>query len=220
MSILNEQVANILQLFSMPLETIGFGLVLVELYRPRLTVQLERWLTDLPATLAMLIPAKVNRLEAFNDKWSHWYVTGTHEESQIVCFAGGYVLGAIGGLVFLVANIVMGTFTTPILLYTVFGVIAFAVFGSIPLLMCAQAANDLTKKFCRVFIGTVTQLIHFLNWLSGGRTMGAIGLVLAFLGLIRETYQVAVLLGSTRPPVVNRRPYIRQPQIATMTDNN
>lgn len=151
MGFFNGPTADIVQHISLPLEAVGFVLVLIEIYWRRVGERLE---------------------------WEIDFMTG------VDVFIAESVEPADGSRMP----------TAMILIVPLFILIWIALFGSL-----SWEEHRLWKGMTLV-IGVVTAgsafipiLARFLNRLTDGRALGSLGLVLAFLGLLGEVYQIITM---------------------------
>jgi len=171
----NENYANIIQFISLPLETIGGILTCIELLRPKLADKIEGFLDNLTQFKKIFIHFRIF-IDALGEAVGSCayficlYLIASGKFNFLYSKVGE-ILSHLGFL----APILMGQF------------VVFSMFIITGLLISAPYIVGYIISIL------ISNFIKLLNKLSNGRALGCFGLLLAFLGILGEFYQVITL---------------------------
>lgn len=168
MDFFNNDTANSVQLISMPIESIGFMLTFIEVIKPDIADKIENFIDRAEIQSLSLYKKHLNKLGAF--------------------LQNGKLILAM--MIFAVAWLAVGIYRT----------IYDLSFEQISQIFWIVSFPLIVLSFVLVYgilVSSLNSLIKFLNTFSNGKALGSIGLILAFLGLCGEIYQVLTLFFGT-----------------------
>ena len=166
-SIFQDHIADIVQYISLPLEIVGFVMVIIEIYKDNEYQKIENAIDNVPSFMSAASNAYASFLmgpEGRNSgsnlfviifvvfvAWAIWVIWESNSAEQVTTDFVSLLLTS-----FYVGFLTI--FVGPFVLY------------AIP-----------------------TVIVRLLNYITGGRALGTIGLILAGLGLLGELYQVITM---------------------------
>ena len=197
-SFFNSKAADVVQLVALPVEIIGFTLALIEIYFTDLARQIESFLDDYEDFLWR----NIKKLSIQNIKTTVLQVKEIIRANFGISkserkFSWAAVLTLLAGISVMLAEVGLDLyiFKLPLLpsIAVIFVMILLLLHFVWVVVIMVTLILALVSLVMLVFFVPIVSSINFLNRLTKGRALGAIGLILAFCGLLGEIYQVVTM---------------------------